>query len=238
MPQVSKGRNPTILEAAGVALLSVAVAIVVGAISNLYVSRGGTASPLVDTIGLAPQLAFVLCMMVGVLLWARMTGSSSNIRWQRPRSAVSRAVTVGAVVGAGLQGGIVALLYGFTRLFPSIDPSEFTGAMERAIRDSPLSTRVVLVIIAVLFAPFSEELFYRGMLISALNNRMGRTGTLLLSSALFGLAHFNIYSFLLLSLVGLTFGVLILRTESLITSIAAHITFNSIAVIGLVAMTS
>ncbi len=47
----------------------------------------------------------------------------------------------------------------------------------------------MLVLVAVVFAPLVEELFFRGLLLRSLQRRVGTGRAVALSSVLFGLAH-------------------------------------------------
>jgi membrane protease YdiL (CAAX protease family) len=92
---------------------------------------------------------------------------------------------------------------------------------------------LVLVLVLVVGAPVVEELFFRGLLLSALRHRLGAWWGAVLSSILFGLAHFEPLQFPVLALFGLVLAALKLRTGRLGPNICAHAAFNALAVYSL-----
>lgn len=230
-------RPPTIIETIGVALAAVFAAAVVGVAVNALAPSDGL-PPSVSTGGLAGQFTFAAATVGLVLLWARSTKSRSEILLQPPSTGVGRSIAMGLGVGVALQIAVVLVVFVFSRLVPSFDTSQISGAIERNIADAPLVRKLALAFTAAVLAPISEELFYRGMLLAAVKQRVGKVLGLLISSALFGLAHLNVFSFVLLFGVGVVLALLATRTESLLTSIACHVSFNTAAVVGLLAVTS
>jgi exosortase E/protease (VPEID-CTERM system) len=79
----------------------------------------------------------------------------------------------------------------------------------------------------VLLVPFIEEMFFRGYLLHLFDvaGLTGKAAALVLSSALFGALHSNIW---LASASGIVFGVLALRRGRVIDAIAAHATANGL----------
>ncbi len=103
--------------------------------------------------------------------------------------------------------------YGFT-----IDIPETTD---------PVGAVYVLDIIsAALIAPITEEIFYRGIIMTNLCKVSKRFG-IVVSALIFGLAHGNIYQFLLGFIVGMIFAYADIEMKSLIPSVIAHIVINS-----------
>ena len=91
----------------------------------------------------------------------------------------------------------------------------------------------------ILGAPLAEEITFRGFLFSAIvKTPLGKTGAVVISSALWALAHGGGAPVLFLSMLfvmGLVLGVLLLRFGSLWVTIACHAAWNSFAAIGLLA---
>lgn len=70
------------------------------------------------------------------------------------------------------------------------------GLLLKFIAPHPASANVTIEVPAAwiftfIFVALPEELFFRGLVQNLLERRMGRTGSLLLASILFGLSHFN-----------------------------------------------
>jgi membrane protease YdiL (CAAX protease family) len=100
---------------------------------------------------------------------------------------------------------------------------------------------VIPGVMAVLFAPFFEELFFRGVILrgflTIFATRLaviGVTLAVLADGALFGLAHLGNDQWVQLpglTCVGVVLAVLAVRTRRLGPSIVTHVAFNSLAVL-------
>lgn len=83
-----------------------------------------------------------------------------------------------------------------------------------------------------ILVPISEELFFRGALYTWFRRRFNFQVAVIVSSVLFGLAHFDSLGVVLSSLVmGLAIAVVFEYTRSLYTAIGIHMLNNSLAVI-------
>ncbi|QEK12524.1 CPBP family intramembrane metalloprotease [Crassaminicella thermophila] len=92
-----------------------------------------------------------------------------------------------------------------------------------------ISEYFVLMIIISMSAGICEEFFFRGLILRSYE-RMGQINAIVISSFLFGLFHFNIQNFLGPVILGLIFGYLVYRTDSLFAGIIGHMTNNGVAV--------
>lgn len=93
----------------------------------------------------------------------------------------------------------------------------------------PLQLAKTLVILAVL-APLVEELVFRGLLYGWLARRWGTGVAFIASSLAFAAAHVELAHALLVLPLGLWFGWLRRRTDSLFPSLLAHMINNGVAV--------
>ena len=81
---------------------------------------------------------------------------------------------------------------------------------------------------AVVAAPLAEELLFRGLVLSWLAARIPPWGAVLLSSLLFGLAHFPLWPDPIpLTFFGVVLGLSYVHTQSLWTPIFLHAAFNA-----------
>ncbi|MDP1805773.1 MAG: CPBP family intramembrane metalloprotease, partial [Acidimicrobiales bacterium] len=78
-----------------------------------------------------------------------------------------------------------------------------------------------------------EEIFYRGLVLRAAARRFGTRWAVFGSSAIFGVSQFELVQFPGLFAFGVVLALLAVRTGRLGASIAAHVAFNGVAVIGL-----
>ncbi len=113
------------------------------------------------------------------------------------------------------------------------------GLVEKTMADlanEPLL--FALAIPGVIFAvPLAEEFIFRGALFAALaNSQVGRVGAVVITSALWALAHLGAAPWLyvgVLFLMGLCLGVLLLRFGSLWVTVACHGAWNAMTSLAL-----
>ena len=87
---------------------------------------------------------------------------------------------------------------------------------------------VVLILTAVVLGPIVEEILYRGILLSRWSSKWGMRKAALISAIAFAIPHSDILGAFLFALC---MTILYLRTQTLLTPIAAHALNNTIAVI-------
>ena len=88
----------------------------------------------------------------------------------------------------------------------------------------------VLTIYSCIIAPLVEELFFRGALMKIFSKSNQRFG-IVMSAVFFGLAHGNIPQFVLAFLVGIFFGHIDMKHNSIIPSVIVHILINTLATV-------
>jgi membrane protease YdiL (CAAX protease family) len=90
---------------------------------------------------------------------------------------------------------------------------------------------VASLAVMALLAPLVEEAVFRGLLYGWLAGRWGTTTAWLVSSVVFAAAHVELAHVLLVLPLGLWFGWLRQRTDSLWPSLMAHVVNNGLAVV-------
>lgn len=145
-------------------------------------------------------------------------------------------------VGAGLatQIALIPLLYAVLFRITDALGWEFSHDLSEAARQlSDKATDwvgvVLLIVIVAVLAPIIEELFFRGLFLRALEKRWGPRWALWVSSLVFAAVHLQLLQFPALALIGLVLGWLTLRTGRLGPAIWAHIAFNTVATVVLLA---
>jgi membrane protease YdiL (CAAX protease family) len=89
------------------------------------------------------------------------------------------------------------------------------------------ASRIIdFLIQAVLIAPIIEELFFRGFLLTYLKTHLTTWAAILLSAAIFALAHQNLDSVLPLWVLGIVLGVAYEHTGSILLPMGIHACFN------------
>lgn len=85
------------------------------------------------------------------------------------------------------------------------------------------------IVTTVIFAPVFEELIFRGLLLESLLRRHRRLFSVIVSSAIFALVHFQPEVILTAFVSGFVFGTIYLHTNSIFSTIILHSINNSIA---------
>ena len=89
---------------------------------------------------------------------------------------------------------------------------------------------LMLVMTALLPAIF-EEFTHRGVALSGLENRGSEMSAVILSAVLFGLMHTNPGQMIYATFGGLLFGVVVVKTDSIIPAMCGHFANNAVSVI-------
>lgn len=93
------------------------------------------------------------------------------------------------------------------------------------LREAPVLSFIQVSILA----PIMEEILMRGFLLGGLSVSCGKVTALIVSSALFALLHFNMVQTLSALICGFLLGLLYIKTDSVISCIAAHAGYNMIS---------
>ncbi len=109
-----------------------------------------------------------------------------------------------------------------------LEPEGMKQAMK--VSGEPAQFLAALLVMAVL-APLVEELVFRGLLYGWLEGRWGAAVACIVSSLAFAAAHYEWKHIVLVLPLGLLFGYLRRRTNSLVPSLAAHMVNNGFAVV-------
>jgi CAAX protease family protein len=208
------------LEAVGVFV----VALVVGAILAAGALAMGNCAAQQALTALAGEAA----LAVVVIGWVR-------IAHRAPPAVLGLRPSGLADVLIGLAGGGALLVAGWAVL------ALVTVVATSILGHSPSQPEQVAVCvrgswlyglgpIVVFAAPFAEELFFRGFLYRGLRRRMTVWPSAVLSGVLFGLAHLQGASFLLivppLCVVGIGLALIFEYRQTLVASMSAHALFN------------
>jgi membrane protease YdiL (CAAX protease family) len=183
--------------------------------------------------------------LVGVLelpLWIGLLGAvhlastrkgTGNLRRDFGLAMRLTDVPLGLVAGFLGQVGVVIIVTPIYRLL-GVD-SDRVGETAEKLADRAVHSVdvVVLVLIVVIGAPIVEELFYRGLLLRAMQRRWGAGIGIVGTALVFGAIHLQPYDLLPLALAGLLFSVLAHRSGRLGPAVFAHMAFNLTAVIAL-----
>ena len=155
------------------------------------------------------------------------------------------------IVVAGF-GIAMSLVFAGTMAALGIDPETYSpsgsgvtsdnssaGIVEKtmaALAKDPILFAIALPSV-ILAAPLTEEVLFRGALFSAIaSSRLGRVGAVLITAALWALAHAASAPWLfigMLFIMGICLGLLLLRFGSLWVTIACHASWNALSSLAL-----
>jgi membrane protease YdiL (CAAX protease family) len=171
------------------------------------------------------------CGFVAAIFFAFTQGNLKPLpeQWRlRPSDVVF------VVLGVACQFGVDLLYYPFHF-------KHFNGPVKHLFGGAHGASFVLLVIMTTFLAPFFEEWFFRGVLYRALDEgirrklpRGGATVAVVLSACAFGLAHGELLQFVGLALFGVVLALVLRRTQRLVPSIITHMSFNAVAMVGLI----
>lgn len=101
------------------------------------------------------------------------------------------------------------------------------SADEIAVFEQMSSAALVPILFTCVAAPVLEEMLFRGVILRGFLRQYSRTFSILWSSALFGLAHLNIYQLMTAFAIGIVAGWLYERCRSLWPCILLHAAYNT-----------
>ena len=180
----------------------------------------------------ASQVGLWLGLVGSVVLASRLKGSGRvaddfgfRARWS----------DVGLGLGAAVVAQFVLLPLVALALSPLLGHPEVSGPVQDLVDEARGPAFLLLVLTAVVGAPVVEELFFRGLLLRSLENRVGTGWAVAGSSVIFGLNHLNDLSaagvlLVMISIAALAvvLALLVVRTGRLGPAIVAHVAFNAI----------
>jgi uncharacterized protein len=167
-----------------------------------------------------------LALAGGVVFWLRYMkpaplGALGSIERPGRNLLLGAAIGVGTLILAGMVGaaieGIVSAILGHHVSTPDRFPDSVHGVWLWALGPT-----------LVVFAPIGEELFFRGFLYRALRRRLAVAPAVLISAAVFGLAHVYPLVIPVIFVDGVILAVLYERRHNLVACMAAHAMNNLI----------
>ena len=197
--------------------------------------QGSSGGPLPVAVTVAGLIGLWAGLVGAAVWWSQGQGTGNLGTDFGYRVGAWWDVPLGAAVGLVCQYGLVPLLYlPFERLNHNLS-HQLSQPTEKAVgaAHSPLAAVVLFAFLAV-GAPLVEELFFRGLLLRSLAAWANPVVAVVVSGLLFGLAHFEKLQFAGLALFGMVLGAMAWRFRRLGPSIAAHMSFNAVAVLSTV----
>jgi len=141
-----------------------------------------------------------------------------------------------SLLAAGLGG--VLLAFGLSVVASLIHTPKVKTPFDDLV-NNPFSF-ALLSVIAVFFAPLSEEMFFRGFCQPLLSRTLGVILGVLVTALLFGSLHGSEYQWAwqyvaAITTVGIALGIVRAKSDSIIPGTVMHGCFNAVSVVGLLA---
>ena len=162
---------------------------------------------------------------------------TDRMPWTPADVAKAIGIVVAVLIGTSIPASIIALViagltvsYAYFGALAQVGIEPDTEIKETFQNAGPL---IVLAMLSLLFAPFAEEIFFRGFVFGGLRGRWGIAWAALASGALFALAHIGnpgtIYLLPPVAAIGALFALGYAYSGSIFTSLLAHFLFNLFA---------
>lgn len=178
-------------------------------------------------MGFAFQLALIP-FVVALVVWRLKISALWKLRWSR-WYLVFLALPAVFVVWSFAA---VLEVSGFNAWMSDLMGGDSTQESVKALEEeTDVAVLVLLSLVAVIGAPLSEEVIFRGYIYPALKRLAGIPFSVIFSSALFAVVHFNLAALLPLFLLGVILALLYEATGSLWMPIAIHFIFNLATVV-------
>lgn len=138
--------------------------------------------------------------------------------------------------------GFMILMFGALNLvywLAKFDSLHDSGLVEKTMAEMTSDPRIFVFALPsiILAAPLAEEFLFRGVLFAGLTNTfVGRTGAVIITAALWSLAHAGPAPWInvgLIFVMGLVLGILLLRFGSLWVTIACHTAWNAMTTLAI-----
>jgi membrane protease YdiL (CAAX protease family) len=174
------------------------------------------------------QSAAILLLEAAFLLPVVLIFAWRRIHWRHLGFGKFDWSTLGIGCGLLLVSYIVILFHNLLLLLLGIDTQGEQIIKMFAELDSP----VWFLIVGAVFAPFVEEVFFRGFLFQGLRQRYGWIAALLISSAIFAAAHLDLVALFPTFILGGLLAYVYHRSNAVWPGIILHFLVNAFGLCG------
>jgi membrane protease YdiL (CAAX protease family) len=215
--------------------LALASMVVLLIVSQILVSTGSVSQAPVDNVDTVTLLLSVL------VWWALILGPILLSLWFRgfkfgsvfgvDRMPVGRSLLLGIALLVCALPLVFAVDYIASILLKVNTTTDTQEVIQIFQHSSTVTQRVPIILLAVVVAPVTEELAFRGYLYGVMKRYIGAVPALVLSGILFALIHLNLPSFFPLLVLASVFALAYELSGSLLVPMTMHALFNSLSLI-------
>ena len=200
----------------GVALLAV-----IDVVIFVVLSQEGRRAELAQSAGIVLlELAYLLPVIL-IFAWR-------GIHWGYLRFNTFQWNTLGIGCGLLVASYVIIILHNALLYLLGVDTQGENIVKMFAELDSPLW----FFIVGAVFAPAVEEVFFRGFLFQGFRQRYGWVTAMLLSSAIFAVAHLDLVVLIPTFILGCLLAYVFHRSNSIWPGIVLHFLVNSFGLLG------
>ncbi|MCA8034648.1 CPBP family intramembrane metalloprotease [Burkholderia arboris] len=185
--------------------------------------RGAGLQPMaIASIGrvLANGLVFTVLLHHGKFTYRRLLHDGVD-SW---RTTIGRFLVPVVLITPALVVAMSVLEVGIGQFF------SWSGSRDEA-REVYVNGGLGLIVLTCVIAPLLEEMLFRGVMLRSFLRQYPEGTAIAHSAAVFGLAHMNVYQFVLAFGLGLLIGKLYAATRSLLPGMLIHASYNTAVVI-------
>ncbi len=180
-----------------------------------------------SAIGIALNGLLFLCANLGAAI---VGGKVSGIRFSsyfRPTGLRKWNFVKYMAIGIFIQAA-TGIIYSIVSAFmSSLGVEDFVADIDSF---ESVKSIIATTLYACIIAPVTEEILYRGFVLKNLS-RVSQSFGIIVSAALFGLAHENLSQFILAMPVGIFLARITIKHNSILPSIGVHVAVNTIATV-------
>ncbi|MBA4387839.1 MAG: hypothetical protein C0404_07650 [Verrucomicrobia bacterium] len=180
-------------------------------------------------------LSFQVAAVVILLILMRLGGISWRSGFATPQNSLGRSVLHGIVgyVATFTVFIVVAFVYKMALLMFGIDAESQPLIRKFLDPGTSSSLRFTIAFMAIVVAPFTEELMFRGVALPWLCKLIPAPAAIVVISVVFAAVHWNIASFVPLFVLSCGFSIAYLYSRNIAAPIVMHTAFNSLSIISL-----
>jgi membrane protease YdiL (CAAX protease family) len=204
-------------------------------VSQFLVPAGSVSQAAVDNVNTLMLLANIL------IWWALILGPILLSLWFRgfklgsvfglDRMPVRRSLLLGVALLVSALPLVFVVDY-IASILLKVNTTTDTQEVIRIFENSStVAQRVPIILLAVVVAPVTEELAFRGYLYGVIKRYLGAIPALVLSGILFALIHLNLPSFFPLLVLASVFALAYEVSGSLLVPMTMHALFNAFSLI-------
>jgi uncharacterized protein len=212
---------PTLISSILLCLFFIGIQIVLGLLIGLYQIKFMLSSDSL-IIGVLTALAGIISFGIVLLVGFKKTKRKFNEVFKFNRVSVF------------LWGAIIVFMSGFVIIISELDnllnyilPMPL---MFRDVFDTLMAKQIffIAIIIIGIIPAFTEELFFRGLILDGLKNNYSKKAAILISALLFGIIHLNPWQFFGAFIIGSISAWICIETNSILLCIYMHFFNNTL----------